>query len=79
MLFIFYRKRAQESKILNYNASAAATIASEDEDYKHMEDVEEVEEDLEPVRRREYVREPDRRQRPRKAAWREERVEERFR
>ncbi|XP_052106918.1 nuclear protein MDM1-like isoform X2 [Mytilus californianus] len=40
-------KKALQSRVLNTNNSAAATIASEDEDYKHMEDVEE-EDDREP-------------------------------
>lgn len=72
--------------------SAAATIASEDEDYKHMEDVEE-EDNREPVQLRgrfqeqrearnrrfsdEYVRKPSRR--PKKSAWTEQRGGERMR
>lgn len=63
---------------MNANYSAAATIASEDEDYKHMEDVEE-----EPERLRSYVTEKQRRsvrqQKARKSAWSEQREEERLR
>jgi hypothetical protein len=47
-----------ESKVMNMNTncSAAATIASEDEDYKHMDDVEEPVERMR--QRREYADEP---------------------
>ena len=75
-----FRKKALESKVMNSNFSAAATIASEDEDYKHMGDVEEEDERVEPMRRR-YVDKPVQKQRsrPRKAAWTEQRDEERIR
>jgi hypothetical protein len=84
-----------ESKVMNMNTncSAAATIASEDEDYKHMDDVEEPVERMrqrreyadEPISRTrqriEYAEEPVQKQRsrPRKAAWTEQRLYERMR
>ena len=84
-----------ESKVMNMNTncSAAATIASEDEDYKHMNDVEEPVERMrqrreyadEPISRTrqriEYAEEPVQKQRsrPRKAAWTEQRLYERMR
>jgi len=84
-----------ESKVMNMNTncSAAATIASEDEDYKHMDDVEESVERMrqrreyadEPISRTrqriEYAEEPVQKQRsrPRKAAWTEQRLYERMR
>jgi hypothetical protein len=84
-----------ESKVMNMNTncSAAATIASEDEDYKHMDDVEEPVERMrqrreyadEPISRTrqriEYAEEPIQKQRsrPRKAAWTEQRLYERMR
>lgn len=78
---------------MNTNCSAAATIASEDEDYKHMDDVEESVERMrqrreyadEPISRTrqriEYAEEPVQKQRsrPRKAAWTEQRLYERMR
>lgn len=65
---------------MNTNMSAAATIASEDEDYKHMEDVEEEE----PERVRRYYTEKQRRssaEKPkyRKSAWNDRRAEEKLR
>ena len=88
------KKRAMESKVMNMNTncSAAATIASEDEDYKHMDDVEEPVERMrqrreyadEPISRTrqriEYAEEPIQKQRsrPRKAAWTEQRLYERM-
>lgn len=93
LFFSIFRKKALQSRVLPDNDnSAAATIASEDEDYKHMEDVEE-EDDREPVQLRgrfqeqrearnrrfsdEYVRKPSRR--PKKSAWTEQRGGERMR
>lgn len=65
------KKKAMESKVMNANCSAEATIASEDEDYKHMQDVED------PADRRrtreESSEEPV--HRPMKETWSEQRYE----
>lgn len=91
-MFSIFRKKALQSRILpDTNNSAAATIASEDEDYKHMEDVEEEDREPEQIRGRfqeqrearnrrfsdEYVRKP--RSQPKKSAWTEQRGQERMR
>ncbi|XP_063437267.1 nuclear protein MDM1-like isoform X1 [Mytilus trossulus] len=85
------KKKALQSRVLpDTNNSAAATIASEDEDYKHMEDVEEEDREQEQIRGRfqeqrearnrrfsdEYVRKPSRR--TKKSAWTEQRGQERM-